>query len=194
MYFYRKLVDIGLQEMFLKSKSHFIPIHVLAECLTDSEREVLALIHALSGCDTNGFVYGKGKRMFMKAVLGSENVSEIALVCSRMVGDISDDTNAKTVSIATQILTHLYVKDDFSNLDAVRAHMYYGGSRSLESIPPTDDAFKQHVLRAIFQTHTWINSTEPVPHSLNPFQYGWVSNYNGTTQPVLMLKSHVPPS
>lgn len=192
LYLYRKLYGIGLREMYLKSKSHFIPVHILAEHLSDSEREMLPLIHALSGCDTNGFVYGKGKRIFMKAVLGSETVSEIAQLCSSMQCDISEETVVKTVAIATDLLVHLYVKDDFNNLNAVRAHLYYGGTRSLECIPPTDDAFKQHVLRAMFQTHTWITADEPVPQALDPFMYGWAS-ICGTTQPVLMLKSPVPP-
>ncbi len=192
LYMYRHLCEIGLSELFVRFKAGFIPIHVLAGHLTENEQDMLPLVHALSGCDTNGFVYGKGKRMFMKAVVETEKASELASLCNSMKDTIAEETVSKTCSVATKLFEHLYAKgDNFDDLNSVRAHMYYGGSKSLECIPPTDDAFRQHVLRAIFQTHTWVSADDPVPPSLNPFEYGW-STTSGIVKPVLMLKQHVP--
>ena len=72
----------------------------------------------------------------------------------------------------------------------LRAHMYYSGTKALQSIPHTDDAFRQHALRAIFQTQTWVNSIVPIPQSLDPFDLGFMNNSN-TVKPTPMLAKSV---
>ena len=73
----------------------------------------------------------------------------------------------------------------------VRAHMCYSGTKALQSIPYTDDAFRQHVLRVLFQTQTWVNSVVPIPQPLDPYDLGFMNNSN-TVKPKPMLAKHVP--
>ena len=51
----------------------------------------------------------------------------------------------ENIHIATTIIGYMYLKKDVENLNLVRAHMYYSGTKALQSIPHTDDAFRQHV-------------------------------------------------
>ena len=39
--------------------------------------------------------------------------------------------------------------------------------------PPTEDAFKQHVLRAKYQTRIWCESHIAMPRTTNPVNHGW---------------------
>lgn len=191
MYMFQRLSEDGLHELYIKTKDYAIPIHELVHHFSQTEREMLPLMHALSGCDTNGYMFGKGKRMFMKAVQETGKGTELARLCNDTRSNVTDYLISDTIDTATPVLTYLYTKASFDNLNIVRAHMYYGGTKSLEAIPPTDDAFKQHVLRALFQTHIWVSADNPTPRPLDPFKYGWTTVL-GKTKPTLMTNNHVP--
>ena len=47
----------------------------------------------------------------------------------------------ETRHIATKIVGYMYLRKDVENFHLVRAPMYYSGTKALQSIPPTDDAF-----------------------------------------------------
>ena len=55
----KQLREDGLQELFIQSKDRYIPIHELVHEFSENERDMLPLLHAISSCDTNGFVFGK---------------------------------------------------------------------------------------------------------------------------------------
>ncbi len=44
----------------------------------------------------------------------------------------------------------------------------------LRVLPPTSEAFKQHVLRAHFQAAIWRSALQPDPPAISPLQYGWM--------------------
>ena len=71
-------------------------------------------------------------------------------LCTEMENGIDEALINETIHIATKIVGYMYLKKDVENLNLVRAHMYYNGTIALENITPTDDAFRQHILRAIF--------------------------------------------
>lgn len=58
IYLFKQLRESGLQELYVKTKDYFIPIHELVRGFSENERDMLPIFHALSGCDTNGYVYG----------------------------------------------------------------------------------------------------------------------------------------
>ena len=51
----------GLLDLFIQTKDYVIPIFSLVTGVSTCERAMMPLKHALSGCDTNGFMFGKGK-------------------------------------------------------------------------------------------------------------------------------------
>ena len=152
---------------------------------------MLPLLHAISGCDTNSFVFGKGKRAFMKAISELKMESELAPLSRGIKDDSSQEVIDRVNVMATKIFVRLYAKDkEFETLNSLRAHVYYGGHTYLEALPPTDDASQNHV-RAVFQTYIWVSDLEPVPEVLDPFKFGWTCE-TGSTKPILLQNRTTP--
>ena len=82
--------------------------------------------------------------------------SELAHLCRGIKDDRSPEELDKIITLGTKICVNLYTKgDEFGSLNALRAHVYYGGHKYLEALSPTDDALQYHALRAVFQTYIW---------------------------------------
>jgi hypothetical protein len=67
----------GLLELFIQTKDYVIPIHSLVAGFSTCERAMMSLMHALSVCDTNGFMFGKGKVLFYKAVQQTNTATDL---------------------------------------------------------------------------------------------------------------------
>ena len=61
LFHFKQLREDGLQEVFIQSKDNYSPIHELVHGFSENERDMLHLLHAISGCDTNGFVFEEGE-------------------------------------------------------------------------------------------------------------------------------------
>lgn len=59
-------------------------------------------------------------------------------------------------------------------------------------LPPTEDAFKQHVMRAMYQTAVWCHSHQPKPVLWNPVGKGWKLTEQGGLEPVKFEKAAAP--
>jgi hypothetical protein len=44
---------------------------------------------------------------------------------------------------------------------------------TLVRLPPSEDTFKQHVLRSSYQTKIWLNAHIPKPVVGSPLEHGW---------------------
>ena len=81
----------------------------------------------------------------------------------------------------------LYGGKAFSSLAALRAHLFIasGNSKDLRCIPPTEDAFKQHLLRCLYAT--LVQKRAHMPHPVLPqvTSFGWIMKTH--LQPVSML-------
>ena len=77
------------------------------------------------------------------------------------------------------------------SLDMLRAHLFATTSNDLRYLPPTEDAFKQHVLRAFMQISISKSSHLSNPSYPNPTSLGRVI-INGKLAPVLMCKPAKP--
>ena len=70
---------------------------------------------------------------------------------------ISEYVISRTSDLATVIVTSMYCGETFANLDALRYYLF-ARRKSLETLPPTDDALRQNVLRSLYQTRTWVQA------------------------------------
>lgn len=194
LYLFEQLATEGLEELFIKSKDYFIPVHDVEKVFSDQEKAMLPLLHAFSGCDTTSFVFGKGKRAFINAVEATNVATDMASVCKELEvsENIPADIISRSVDLATVVFTSLYSSDNFENLDVLRYYLY-ARRQTLETLPPSDDALKQHVLRLLYQTRTWVQAAQPVPAILEPFKFGWKNDASGTA-PLLTIRANVPDS
>ena len=78
---------------------------------------------------------------------------------------------------------------DFDDLNKLRTNLYVK-KKDLSSLPPTEDAFHQHVKQAILQSCTWVKADQPQPVIPDPFKFGWVREEK--VKPLLTTITPVP--
>ena len=95
--------------------------------------------------------------------------------------------------VAKQLLIIAYGRspDQFKSLNEFRANLYVT-SVDLRALPPTEDAFHQHVLRAILQKSIGVMADKNNPHIPNPLEFGWCKE-NNELRPIMMTKPATPP-
>ena len=78
----------------------------------------------------------------------------------------------------------LFVRgSQLTSVDKAQPQLFCTLSRSLERIPPTSAALKQHILRAAYQGgHVWSHVHFLLPELPNPTEWGWEKN--GQWKPV----------
>lgn len=68
----------------------------------------------------------------------------------------------------------LYGRPSFTgDLNKLRAHLFHTCKSDIRNLPPTEDSFYQHILRAAYQIIIWKNATEVNPEIPNPIDFGW---------------------
>lgn len=170
-----------------KSPDHWVPVHDLASRLGPEDCKLQPFIYAFSGKDDTNFIYGIGKTKMLKCPhqLDCETIASYGETSDF---SITDDLTAA----ARNLLMAVYGGQAFSTLAAFRAHLFIAGgnSKDLRSLPPTEDAFKQHLLRCLYAT--LVQKRAHVQHPTLPAvtSFGWIM---GTyLQPVSMLKPPFP--
>lgn len=193
IYKYPKLANLGLEELFIKTPGYFIPIHRISQVVTANQASSLPLMHALSGCDTSSFFFGKGKSTFWSA--SKQNIeSQAADICAdlEVQNAITDGIVNTVVEMGTKLIKEVYQSGDFPDLNSLRVHLY-ARKADLKLPPPTEDTFRLHVLRALLQTFIWVKADQPIVVIPDPFKFGWISTSNGV-KPLLMLRAACPPN
>ena len=90
----------------------------------------MPLVHALRSYDTDGFIFGKGYVLFYKAVQQTNATTDLRRLWTEMENGIIEVLIDKTIHIATKIVGYKYLEKDVENLNLVRAHIYYCGTKA----------------------------------------------------------------
>ena len=85
-----------------------------------------------------------------------------------------EDDLEDSVVVARSYALLLYGKkgSDMDTLDELRYIMATTTDKSASMLPPAEDAFKQHVLRAKYKTRIWCNSHMPNEEMIEPVGHG----------------------
>jgi len=139
---------------------------------------MLPLLHAWSGCDSTSYVFGKGKKSFLKHARDEQLSTDLANACSGLqecTNELNSDVKEQVLVASRNLLLAVYGKrpEDYGSLNELRANNMYLRQMDLSTLPPTDDAFVFHVLCSIYQTLVWINANQPNPSLPNLFGLGW---------------------
>ena len=85
----------------------------------------------------------------------------------------------------------LYDKSSPSNsINETRRSLFCHENRTMEKLPPTQDALLQHVKRVVFQAGIWTSSTRANQDIPSPQDFGWTKD-SGSWLPVWMTISDV---
>ena len=151
--------------------ARYLAVHEISASLGPSKCSVLPVFHALTGCDTTSAFYGKGKKT---AWLTWEAYPDLSQALHTLA-TVTEEVDAETLSVLERFVILLYDRTSYClTLDQARKHMFTKKSKTLETIPPTSNAFLQHVRRTVYQAvHCWSHCLEPLMPTFDPVQWGW---------------------
>ncbi|CAG2239892.1 unnamed protein product [Mytilus edulis] len=131
----------------LRDCRRYIPIHELSKSLSPLLANILPAVHALTGCDTTSAIFGFGKKTVFKLI-------------RKFPSKFTNLQNFDTIDFSTslsasrELISSLYdPKDKFASshvdLNKLRVKLATCKDTSLLRLPPSEPAFKEHVLRSI---------------------------------------------
>ena len=127
------------------SRERYVPIHTISQHIGTEVSRCLPAVHALTGCDTTSALFKIGKQTaYTKLIKHEETLRGLAAL-----GDLSSD-DTLVLENARRYALLLYGKkgQSCSTLDELRYILASTTDMSACALPPTEDAFRQHVLRA----------------------------------------------
>ena len=146
-------------------------------------------MHALSGCDTTSYLYGKGKTRALNTLL-SGNFPGLANV----MGEI-DITPADLMKAVNPVITALYNQVPGTSMESARFKLFTKKkSPKIMALPPTSANLLQHALRAHLQVMLWKAADQQAPptESANITHFGWEFQ-DGVPIPVVAAGDPAPP-
>ena len=127
-------------------------------------------IHALSGCDTVSYPFGKGKKSALKLL-------EIDIPGLDQVLGQPGATHAQLQETAYKFFSPLYGQKGCTTMNDARVHSYRCHKKPppLKKLPPTDANLQLHVLRAHLPMLLWkaADQRDPTEEARNIANVGW---------------------
>ena len=154
-------------------KGVFLPIHLMASALGVDTCRALPFLHSLSGRDTTSYPFFTGKKAWFSASK-DVNLSELQSFGENPVNyltdKLKDQAKALAVAVYTSKADH---KVDF-DLPSLRVYKFLNNrSTLLKLLPPTEEAFVQHLKRAALATLIDKNAHVAKPKLPKFNEYGW---------------------
>ena len=179
---------LGLSELWVGfgtgKKYRDIPVHELHAGLGPSKPIALTLFHSLTGCDTTSQFLGCGKKT--------------AWAVWNSFPDLTDTLVALTLNPNMFVIESIHMQriERFvvlmyskgcgaAGVNEARLRLFTSGTKSLESIPPTQAALFQHVKRAILQSSFYWHQALSAQQDIPDFSgWGWQKDNTSTWQPL----------
>ena len=158
-----------IKHVFMKTDNHFIRIESVYNSRGSLKSKALLSLHTLSGCDTTGRFFGKGKLQWWNCFQEVNDDIIKAIEC------IQSASPLQYVDILQIFVCKLYCPKalQIKTLSEARWYLFTRSSAQSEKLCPTLGAFKQAVLRAHCQARTWLLSDQSVRDLPDPLVNGW---------------------
>lgn len=149
LHYYSTAQELSSCQLFIQlghsKNKRYIAIHDIVEKLGLSICKNLLAIHCLTGCDTTSAFYKIGKKTAFDVL--TKNINHLT-----EIGDIPKLSEDEAVKISTKYVYYLYKNKNknISTLNEMRVFLTSTTNRPASELPPTDDAFKQHLKRLEF--------------------------------------------
>ena len=134
----------------------YIPVHELCKSLSSVVCAILPAAYALTGCDTTSSFVGIGKKSMLKAL--KETPTQFSDFSRIEFPDIDN-----SVDLSRKLISRLYEpkgKSKRCHIDVNKLWVKLATVKdsTLVRLPPSEDTFKQHVLRSSYKTKIWLNA------------------------------------
>ena len=129
--------------------------------------------HCFTGCDTTSAFCGKGKKSAWAAWNCYPEVTEaFNYMAANPYRPVSMD--AHHVQLLERFTVILYDKTSYlDSVNEVRRELFCQKSRTMDHIPPTQDALLQHMKRVAYQSGIWATSELAQQPTPSPEGWGW---------------------
>lgn len=149
--------------------------------------------HSLTGCDTTGHIYGKGKKGCFTAFLDA-NSRVIQAITNLGIGE---EPSEDVVSGCEEFLCTLFCPkgQNITTARDLRWHLFkrLKSDQAINKLPPTHGAWKEHIKRAHLQANIWQQDLVLHPVIPDPLKLGWKEE-NERLIPILSLVAPAPDS
>ena len=149
---------------------------------------VLLPLHTLTGCDSTSYPYGKGNMTAINLLRKQD------LQFLHVLGDLNATTD-DILQTSHRLFGLLYGSSNPQvSLSKLRYNIYSGrkDTPKIKSLPPTDEAAKQHFLRAHLQMSLWESGDLKGPPDINIETFGW-KVVDGIPEPAVGVAVMAPP-
>ena len=148
-----------------------IPVHRIVSNLGAMSANTLPFFHAPTGCDTTSSIFGKSKKTFYDA---QKSFSEVTKVFVKLASvQQKSEIYEEDIALLQQYFVVVYIaKCNATDVNTCRRILFANGA-SVENIPPTSAALRQHILRAVLQAMKWCRCLEKQRTELDPSNWGW---------------------
>ena len=177
---------IATQISMKKHDGQIININDTVKKLGDKCQALLPL-HAITGCDSVSYPFGKGKVTAVNLLLKKD--LQLTALC---------DSNANEDDIlkaGTHFLVQLYGGDKESDLSTLRYHIFSKNKDppKIKSLPPTNIAAARHIKRAYIQTLIWDAADQMNAPDVDLSHFGFKFDVNNIPVPDYGCTSVAPP-
>ena len=131
------------------NRERYIPVHLMFKVIGKSVCRCLPAFHALTGCDTTNSLFRIGKKSAFKILeCHIEDLRELSTFA------VSSTINVESAyKLAMYLYGNKKLVKECKSLDEIRYIIATTSDKSASLLPPTDDAFYQHALRAFYQAY-----------------------------------------
>ncbi|XP_014675019.1 PREDICTED: zinc finger protein 431-like [Priapulus caudatus] len=165
-----KCASSGAKIQMEKWNGDVLDINKTVERLCPRKCSQLLGVHALSGCDTVSYPFGKGKQSALKLL-------EIDIPgLDQVLGELGA-THSQLRATADSFFLPLYGQKSCTTMNDARTRLYRSHKKppQLKKLPPTDVNLQLHVLRTHLQMLLWKAANQRVPpeEALHITNFGW---------------------
>lgn len=162
----------------------FYSINSICSSLGAPRSRSLPVFHALTGCDTTSAFKGRGKKTAWQAWQAYEDITDTFLYLARHPFEhlSADSPHFQKIERLTVIMYDR--TSPMNSVKEAREELFCQNNRSMDRIPPTQDALLQHTQRALYQAGIWTTCMQTHQIVPSPNEFAWTKETSQLWEPV----------
>ncbi|XP_051232747.1 uncharacterized protein LOC127350304 [Dicentrarchus labrax] len=176
---------IGCTHLYMKAGTskypEYFPVHDIRKLLSDDQVDTLLAFHAITGCDSVSQFSGHGKKTAWQVF--EQHHTDLT---GHGKGPLTEDI----VNSTEKFICKMYGVPEVDTCNKARVKLFCKGCPQ-ETLPPTSDAVKFHIMRSHYQATIWNQAHLPHPDLPPVDEMGWIHK-EGQLVPRLMSLPPMP--
>ena len=166
--------DVNIWVAFGKGKNFtYHHINAMYEDLGREKSLALPVFHSFTGCDTTSAFFGRGKKSAWEAWKTYREVTDaFAHIALHPFTEV--DVDSQHFQQLERFAVLVYDKtSDLQHVDEARKELFCHKGKTMDRLPPTQDALLQHSKRVAYQAGIWCTSELNIQNAPTPEGWGW---------------------